>query len=303
LLTRCLGLGVLLVALLGLDSNGLTSPALAQSFWIAATLALAVPSARSSNVRSLSRAWATLPLALALLIANLVHVGYPGYLTASNVRSARLASKEFPHKLWQMEGKTGADRIMAVRSADDYLLRNILEPLRTAARNDPDNSALLIELARWGRWHWLFMHELLYDAVAEAEGKRILAASERADQIDPRNPAGKRTTFDTLLFFAEHSSIATRAQLAALEKVIAAIAERSPEQEVQLRRRVVLMLVPKKNNRADLDAWAVKLLTLDGSDASRHGSMAPEERARLIEMLRSAIERPSQSLAEFLIQR
>jgi hypothetical protein len=302
-LRRALLIGVVLVAVLGFVSDGLFSPALAQPFWIAATLALAVPTARSSNSPSLSRAWAALPLALALLIANLVHVGYPGYLTAASVRSARLASKEFPHKLWQMEGKTGADRIMAVRSADDYLLRNILEPLRTAARNDPDNSALLIELARWGRWHWLFMHELLYDAVAEAEGKRILAASERADQIDPRNPAGKRTTFHSLLFFAERSSTTTKAQLTALEKVIAAIAERSPEQEVTLRRRVVVMLVPKKNNRADLDAWAVKLFTLDGVDAGRHGSMTPYERARLVEMLRGAIERPSQSLAEFLIQR
>jgi hypothetical protein len=256
-LRRALLFGVVLVALLGVVSDGLASPSLAQPFWLAATLALAGPGRSApAPTRSLPLAWAGVPPALALLVANLIHVGVPGYTTASAGRGARLASKEFPHRQWKIEGLSGADRTLAVRDADNYLLDFIVQPMREALAYDPDNSALLIQLAKWDRWHWRHLQELKQPLIAEREGRLMLARSERAAHADPRNLTAKLTTFDTLMLFASESSPVRGEQLKALDKVIDQIAERDARREVALRYRVVFLLLTKKYGEP-VDAWAL----------------------------------------------
>jgi hypothetical protein len=312
-LMRFLLLGILLLALFGIISDGLSSPALQQPFWLSATLVLTgsgirqksgLPEAgiRADAVtrnRSLPLAWIGVPIALALIVANIVHVYVPAVATASAVRSARAASKAFPHAHWKTIGRKDADRIRHIHDADEFLSLEILRPLQRALEVDSANSSLKIEKARWNRWHWLYLHELRYDANAKAVALETLQLGEKADQIDPRNLAGKLSQFEVVLLFAR-ASTATFAQLSALEKLIGQIVERQAYRETALRHRVVLTLLEQKNLEV-ADSWSVALLRLDAGDDDRRGRLSAEQRHRLLSRIKRVIKQPSQELAEYLV--
>jgi len=303
---RCsLLLGVFLTAVLGIVSDGLSSPLLQQPFWLAATLALACGTTRGAASASLPRAWIALPFVAALLAANLAQAYVPGVATASAVRSARSASKVFPHAHAKTVGPADLDHITFVRDAKRFVSGLILQPLNRALELDPENSQLQIELARWYRWQWRYSQELRDAEGAKYVGARALQLTERADQIDSRNLAGKLSQFETLLLFARPPSKPGPAQITALDKVITQIAQREPKLEAQLRYRVVLTLLDNRDQdqklKEAIDSWAVTLLKLDREQDSPRGDLAVAERSRLIRRIKEVIQWPSQELAELTI--
>ena len=299
-LTRSLIAGVALVAFAAIVSNALSSPALQQAFWVAATLALAGWSTRQTTSKtSMPLAWAGAALAMSILAANVIHVALPGLATASKVRSARLASKEFPFLHWQIEGKTGADRAIALREERDYLRHRIIVLLHEAIQSDPDNSALLLERARWGRRRYQNLQQHAEAGNAEVEAKEILRLGAKASRIDPHNLGGLLNTFEALFMIANVSSSPRKEQLDVLEKTIMSIAAQNPKREVGLRYLVVRMLLTQKSPDS-LAAWSVHLLRLDAQEDAAHGKMRADQRRDLIERLRKAIAKPSNELATFL---
>ncbi|MCE9534247.1 MAG: hypothetical protein K8T89_24470 [Planctomycetes bacterium] len=301
LLTPALLMGVLGVALAGLVASSLFSPALMLCFWVTLTLALTFLGKPSTAQRaSLVSAWIVLPAAIAILITNLVHVAQPGLSTAAKVRAAREASKEFPVKNWNIEGKTGADRLVAIRQANDYLYTYIIYPLHEAEGNDPNNSALKLELAHWNRWHWRYLNERKEDRLARQEALDMLTMGGKAAKLDPRNLGAKLSVYDSLLLFTSTSATASKEQLDSLDKYIKLIAEREPNREVGLRHRVVLALLKGRNVEA-LDSWSVQLLRLDDDPEGKQGKLSPLERTSLLARLREKVQYPSMELAEYIL--
>lgn len=289
LLMRSLLLGAAGVGLLALLSNSLSTPALAQPFWIAITLALSVSNVtRTQPVPSLPLRWAGVPIAIALLVANLVHVALPGFATSSAIRAARHASIHFAVLHWNTEGKTEADRAVAIRKANDYLYSYMLRPLREAADRDSSNSALMLEMARWGRWHWRYLINRKELQAAKQNALEMLALGEKAAKIDSRNLGAKLSVYESLLLFTGESTTATSAQISSLEKYIGQIAEREPQREVGLRYRVALALLQGKNFEA-LDAWVGQLLRLDGEGGTPHGKLANDQWNRLADGLKRIV--------------
>jgi hypothetical protein len=165
--------------------------------------------------------------------------------------------------------------------------------------NDPGNSALLLELARWDRWQWGYRLELEKIRSANLEGKAMLTLAERAAEIDPRNLGAKLSVYESLLLFTRQNKTASVAQLKSLEKYIGLIAARVPTLEVELRFRVVWALLERRNQET-VDAWAVQLLRLASAEGSSHGRLTDNQRARLQNALRKTLQIPSVELRWFL---
>jgi hypothetical protein len=291
--------GVILVAVLGWCCDGLSSPALLQPFWLAVTLAATGSRARNWSPTSLPYAIAGVSLAIFLLAANLLHVTWPGCATASYVRSARQASREYPHWHWKTAGKRGPDGEIATNNAASFLGSTILSPLHDAVKVDPRNSALLLELARWERNHWLYLRNLDEKAAAQHEAHEMLRLAKDASAIDPHSSEPAFSAYTSLLLFASKYPKASDDQLDELDKYINLIASRRPRREVELRFRVVLLLMNRQSQEA-LQAWSLQLLKLNVEPESPHGRLSEEQRTRLIVGVRNAIKDPSPELAEFL---
>jgi hypothetical protein len=304
-LMRCLCAGVVLTAVFGFFSDGLSLIPLNQLFWVTAALALnlrqPVPvfAADLQPKKGLELGYAAIPLALGILVLNIVLVGLPGLKTTSAIRLARQTSREFDAFRGDIEGATGAARIIAVRRAKEYLDTRILSPLRQASAWDPDNSSLLLQEARWSRQHWRYYLELRDAERANQESKKILSLCERAAKCDPYNPAGKLADFEAILMVMTDVT-ARKERLPGAEKVIADVTAREPWREVQMRWRMVSAFLDQKAWEL-LPAHAVTLLKLDRVPGAPHGAMTPEQRDRLVERLREAPIKHSQELIELMV--
>jgi len=239
-----------------------------------------------------ARAWLAMPLALAVLAGNVLHAGWPGLVTAANVRAARAASKEYPFAKYRITGTRGADRLAAVRDAKNYLEGNIVLPLRAAVEQDPGNSTLMLELARWQRDQWSYLLELRDSKSAAPTGLRVLSLAEQAAQIDPRNREAPLSVYESLLVFTRENATASKNQLTVLDRYIRQIADREPNREFELRYRVLMTILPKENQE-DIDAWAVNVFRLGGPAMK-------ERRVGLIEALKKAVPKPSPALQKWL---
>jgi MFS family permease len=300
-LMRSLLPGIVMVAILGIVSDGLDSPALLQPFWLATTIFLTFLSRNRERQPSMPIAWSCVPVAVAIVVANAVHVYIPGIATASAVRSARGASKAFPHAHWKTLGSKDLDHIKFVHDADDFVYSEIVKPLDRALEVDTANSSLRLEKARWLRWHWHYLQELRNDQQARSVAIKLLQLANEAEQVDSHNLGGKLSQFESLILFARPPFAATEAQLASMEKLINQIAQREPTREIALRHRVVLTLLEAKVPKPKIiDDWAVKLLHLD-NEASRGGRLTTDQRQRLIETLKKVVQWPSQKLAEMFV--
>ncbi len=268
-----------------------------QTFWIVLILGVAKERLSAGSPPARSLAFVAVSLAVALLSANLIHVGIPGMTTTAAVRSARAASKEFPTIHWKTAGKSSFDPSYDL--ANEYLQVNMIDPLRRALATDPDNSALLLELARWRRWQWGYALKRNEKQVARHEALEMLSWAEKASRLDPHSLAARRSVFESLLLFTGANATASKEQLGSLEKYIGLIVERDPAIEVSLRYRVVLALMPHRNREA-LDAWSVHLLQLDGQPESNHGRLSDEQRDRLRHGLGQSLPQPSAELSKLL---
>jgi hypothetical protein len=292
--------GVILVAALGCFCYALSSPALMQPFWLAVTLAAAGSRTRNWSPTSLPYAIAGVSMAIFLLAANLLHVTWPGCATASYVRSARQASREYPHWDWKTAGKRGQEQAIAMNDAAAFLSSAILSPLHDAVQLDPHNSALLLELARWERNHWLYLRNLNEKAAAQDEADEMLRLAKQAGAIDPRNSEPPYSSYTSVLQFAGKYVKASNDQLDELDKYINLIATRQPKREVELRFGVVLLLLPGRDQEA-LQMWGLQLLRLNAEPDSAHGRLSKEQQTRLIVGIKNAIKDPSPELAAFLV--
>jgi hypothetical protein len=308
-----LGLG--LAGLFGCFSDSLTLPSVQWPFWVLAALALNLTS--TSNPQSgrglRFSGWAVAPLALALVIGNVIQAAYPGLGTTYAVREARAASRLLPDQVRAVEGRSGPRQVEAMQQADRFLDAAILEPLRRGARADPDNAALLLELARWSRGHWDYRLALHEDTAAAEITKRIIAWTDRASRLDPRNLAGPLATAEALLLFLDESRVLRKERLAALDKTIGAIAERDPAREVPLRFRVVQALLdvverktakpdPKerKQLREALEREAIRLLRLNVEEGSPQGALSELQYRSLVARLKAVFPEPTEELKEML---
>jgi hypothetical protein len=309
-----LGLG--LAGLFGCFSDSLALPTLQWPFWVLAAIALNLTS--SSHPQSADRdlrfsGWAVAPLALALLIGNVIQAAYPGLGTTYAVREARAASRLLPDQVRAVEGRSGPRQVEAMQQADRFLDANILEPLRRGARADPDNAALLLELARWSRGHWDYRLALHDETAAADITKRIIGWTDRASRLDPRNLAGPLGTAEALLLFLDESRVLRKERLAALDKTISAIADRDPTREVPLRYRVVLALLDvverkvakpdpeeRKQLREALEREAIRVLKLHAEAGRPHGALNDRQYASLLGRLKAVFPEPTGELKEVL---
>ena len=291
--------GLLLSAAACLIAFGAETMTIQQPFWL--MLLLALPLAKPSSPRPAARigGWVLAPITLVLIFGNLLHVGYPGLATAGNVRRARQASVEYPYAKWKIPAKPGPDKIKAIREAKNYLEAFILQPLRDAVDKDPGNVALMLELARWQRDQWNFQLDLRENKQALATGLEILSLAEKAAQLDPRNKDARWSVFESLLVFTRENTIASKGQLAALDKYIALLAADQPHVEVELRYRVLKTILPKQNQDA-IDVWTVKVLELESVEGQPHGRLSDEQRKALTDAVRQAVPYPSGALQEWL---
>jgi hypothetical protein len=308
-----LGLG--LAGLFGCFSDSLALPTVQWPFWVLAALALNLASA--SNPQSgrdlLFSGWAVAPLALALVIGNVIQAAYPGLGTTYAVREARAASRLLPDQVRAVEGRSGPRQVEAMQQADRFLDAAILEPLRRGARADPDNAALLLELARWSRGHGDYRLALHQDAAAADVIERIRSWTDRATHLDPRNLAGPLATAEALLLFLDASPVLRKERLAALDKTISAIADRDPTREVALRYRVLRALLdvverkvakpdPKerKQLREALEREAIRILKLHAEEGRPHGALSDLQYASLLGRLKVVFPEPMGELKEVL---
>jgi hypothetical protein len=234
-------------------------------------------------------------VAAALAVTYLATAAVPAWATNSSVRQARMASRHYPDLHRQIDAtRAGAPRANALVAARNYLVTNIVNPLTDAAERDPNNAALLLEVARWRRPLWEY--ELTTNppnAIAVAQEIRKLC--EMADHIDPRNLAAKRNLFEAMLVFRRHSTTKEPERLAALNKLIGQIAEREPATEVAMRYRVVSMLLDRRDAEA-VESEVTMLLRKNRADGAPHGRLTDEQRSDVIQRAIRVVRSPGPEL-------
>jgi hypothetical protein len=234
--------------------------------------------------------------ACGVVITHLVTAGLPAWGTYDAVRQARMASRLYPDRHREIErARPGAERATALTKARGFLLQNILTPLREASNREPSNSALLLELARWRRPLWE------YQLVADPENAArvaddIRSAAERADKLDPNNPAAQRSLFEALALFRKNSSTRATERINQLNKRIELIARREPALEVPLRFRVVQMLLDVREREEIAKPELVRLLELDREEG--HGHLTIEQKRELIDKAKAAMTDPPKILLD-----
>jgi hypothetical protein len=226
--------------------------------------------------------------AAGLAIAQLVTAALPAWATADGVRQARMASRVYPERHREIDlARPGAERATALTKARGFLLTNILTPLREAADRDPGNAPLQLELARWRRPLWE------YQLVADPENAArvsddIRRAAERADKLDPHNPAAQRSLFEALALFRKNSTTRAIERVGQLNKRIELLARREPTAEVPLRFRVVQMLLDVREKEDVIRPELIRLFELDREDG--HGHLTQEQRTELIEKAKQVMK-------------
>jgi hypothetical protein len=227
--------------------------------------------------------------AFGLMVAFLVTAAVPAWETVTGVRQARMASRHYPDLHREIDrARPGAERATALTKARGFLLQNILTPLRDAAERDPNNSALVLELARWRRPLWQYQFDLNDKEAAADVGVATRRAAERAAHFDPHNPAAPRNLFEAFLLYRLKSTTKQPERVVAMNKLIAQIAERRPEDEVPLRFRLVQTLL-EQGDKEDVKPELIKLLELNRAEG--HGHMSPDEKMQVIEKAKTVFSK------------
>lgn len=239
----------------------------------------------------------TVVFSAALAIGCLVTAALPAWATASAVRQARMASRHFPDKHREFErANTKPLKANALTVSRNYLLGNIIIPLRDAADRDPGNAALWLEIARWRRPLWEY--QLLADPEDAARiADETRKAAELAGHLDPHNFASKRSLIEAFLLYRKNSKTREPERIAALNKLVGEIAEREPLDEVPLRFRIVRVLIERGESEG-LQAEVSTLLRLNRVEGSPHGKLAPDQRAEVIEGAMKLVKDPPKDLLE-----
>ena len=143
-----------------------------------------------------------------------------------------------------------------------------------------------MELARWRRPLWEFQLVADPDNAARVADD-IRQAGERADKLDPYNPAAQRSLFEALALFRKNSSTRAAERIAQLNKRIELIAQREPALEVPLRFRVVQMLLDVREREDIIKPELVRLFELNRAEGRGH--LTAEQKAELIEKAKAAM--------------
>lgn len=299
-LVRAIQVGVGMVLVLGFLSEAPGRPTLLFPMFVLLTIAANLT--RPVQPRP-DGPWTKPVRVVGVMLAALLALGYlvtaclPAWATASGVRQARMASRFFPDKHRAFEqAKPGPARANALTASRNFLLGNMIIPLQDAAGRDPANASLWLEVARWRRPLWEY--DLIADPQAAARGAdETRKAAERAGQLDPHNRAWQRNLFEALLLFRRNSTVKQPERIAALNKMVAQIAEHEPEAEVPLRYRMVKLLLDR--GEADgVEAELLILLGLNRVEGSPHGALTPEQKGDVIERAMKVIRKPPPELLE-----
>lgn len=285
MLRRGLLLGLALVVMMGFVSTAVLLPTVLSSVVVLAALALNLHEPR----RLISRGWAQ-PLAVAsagnvavVVALYLFSAAVPGWSTATAVRDARLASMFYFDKDREINLATrSTEKANALTTARNFLRGTITNPLREALRQDRDNTALMLEIARWQRP--LYRYQTHADPKSAAELARDnLKLGDAASKLDPHNLAGQRSLYESLVMFQKEAGVKVKPKerLEAINERIRRIAEREPQTEVALRYRMVNALFDG-GDLIGVEAEISRLFRLANAEGSPHGMLTAEQRTELV---------------------
>lgn len=292
------GLGVVILA--GVFSEAAMSATILFPAVVLLTMLVAVEEQR---IDMIERPW-TRPVGVAAAVVTSAIVVYylltaaaPAWATADAVRKARMASRLYPDVERQIElAKNNIERANARTKAVNFLNGQILNPLRAAAERDPNNAALLLEIARWERPLW---RQLLYvDPAAAAQlGRDILKRADKAAKLDPKNIAGEQAILEALFLYRKESNSKPAERLEAFNNHLAKVAERMPTLEVPYRHRMVMTLLTA-GDAEGVEPEIAKLFRLNRVDGQPHGAMTDAQRQEVIDRAKATIQNPPKELLD-----
>ncbi len=294
-----LGVGVVFVA--GCFSEAAMSAAILFPAVVMVAMLGAVENQRVDDL--VERPW-TRPLAVlaavltaAVVVCYIIFAAAPGWQTADAVRKARMASRLYPDVERQIDlAKNNVERANARTKAVNFLNGQILNPLRAAAVRDPQNAALLLEIARWERPLW---RQLLYVDPSEAAllGRDILKRADQAAKLDPKNIAGQQAILEALFLYRKESNSKPAERLEAFNNHLAIVAQRMPQLEVPYRFRMVMTLL-KAGDADGVEPEIAKLLRLNRVDGQPHGALTDAQRQEVIDTAKAVVKNPPQELLD-----
>jgi hypothetical protein len=127
-------------------------PAVATFFWVVAALALnlAQPAESPRQLRRWLGLFLPIPFSAAVALGYFFMVYYPAVTSAG---LAQGAEKEGRRLFQDRSGVTvsALDRGKPIRNAESFLRKQVLEPLETAAKTNPNDVRLRVQLANWYR--------------------------------------------------------------------------------------------------------------------------------------------------------
>ncbi len=294
------GFGVVILA--GFFTEAALSPAVLFPAAVVMGTVLAMRFSQTSAVAD-EKPWSR-PLAVAATVLMATAIVYfvltvtaPGWQTADAVRKARMASRLYPDVERQIDlAKNNVERANARTKAVNFLNGQILNPLRAAAVRDPQNAALLLEIARWERPLW---RQLLYVDPSEAAvlGRDILKRADQAAKLDPKNVAGQQAILEALFLYRKESNSKPVERLEAFNNHLAVVAQRMPHLEVPYRFRMVMTLL-KAGDADGVEPEIAKLLRLNRVDGQPHGGLTDAQRQEVIDTAKAVVKDPPQELLD-----
>jgi hypothetical protein len=202
-----LGAGVAALLLNLLFEGGIGYPSLAQPLWVMAALTLnALPEAPVWEGRHWLAHVIPAPILGVACLGFLIFVFYPAAAAASSIAKAHLLYRNWrddAEPAWHAEldgSKTARERWSASNKADSRLYHYFIEPLDSAAQDDPGNAAVWAEQAYWYSKQWRCLNEVGKIPNEEREkelqqqqlarSQAAIAAAQRAQDLDPKGPEG-----------------------------------------------------------------------------------------------------------------
>ena len=156
-----------------LVSGGISQPSVAVPFWVVAGLVLGSGDRQPQHVTKPWLEWfAPLPLMLLLTAAYLFLGFLPVFLADSSISDARNGIQELRK---------------SVRGPQEHIRTRILQPLEDASREDPGNSATLLDMTNWN------MELARLNPESERYRRKALQHLSRAKLLDPVNKDVYRT--------------------------------------------------------------------------------------------------------------
>lgn len=269
-----LAAGVVAVALFGTISPALLQPAVSQSLWAVAALALVQPAEFVARGKRNFR-WLTIPAACGLAGAYFLLVWDPAFQGASHLRDARRAGRIYASKLYEYRSLSPFDQKLQAKNYRKMVEEMILAHMDRASASDKGNLELIVDHSLWERQYW---DDLNADSRIENQALERIRAAHR---LDPNGVDSRLAELYLQLTFArlrlkygttlppnvDEKEVQNRmlAHFRAADALIAEIAERAPALESRLRLRLAQALVNAKNDdRAqEAEQQARHILELD----------------------------------------